>query len=58
MKKTLKMIEHNVLGFIVGAVIFGSLGVYATTVITASNVGYTDNTSLGAVNVQDAIDKL
>ncbi len=58
MKKILKIIKHNILGFIVGAVVFGSLGVYAATVIAASNVGYSDNTSLGATNVQDAIDKL
>ena len=58
MKKILKFIKHNVLGFIAGAVIFGSLGVYAATVIAASSVGYSDNASLGAVNVQDAIDKL
>ena len=58
MKKILKFIKHNVLGFIAGAVIFGSLGVYAATVITATNVGYSDNNDLGAVNVQDAIDKL
>ena len=58
MKKILKFIKHNVLGFIVGAVIFGSLGVYAATVIAASSVSYSDNASLGATNVQDAIDKL
>ena len=58
MKKILKIIKHNILGFIVGAVIFGSLGVYAATVIAASNVTYSDNASLGATNVQDAIDKL
>ena len=58
MKKILKFIKHNVLGFIAGAVIFGSLGVYAATVISASNVGYSDNNDLGAVNVQTAIDKL
>ena len=58
MGKILKFIKHNVLGFIVGAVIFGSLGVYAATVITASSIGYSDNSSLGATNVQDAIDKL
>ena len=58
MRKILKFIKHNVLGFIAGAVIFGSLGVYAASVISASNVGYSDNNDLGAVNVQDAIDKL
>ena len=58
MKKILKFIKHNVLGLIAGTVIFGSLGVYAATVIAASNVGYSDNNDLGADNVQDAIDKL
>lgn len=58
MRKILRIIKHNILGFIVGAVVFGSLGVYAATVIAASNVGYSDNASLGATNVQDAIDKL
>ena len=58
MKKILKIIKHNILGFIVGAVVFGSLGVYASTVITASSVSYSDTASLGATNVQDAIDKL
>ena len=33
-------------------------GVYAATVIAASNVGYSDNNDLGVDNVQDAIDKL
>ena len=58
MKKILKFIKHNVFGFIVGTVVFGSLGVYAATVIAASSVSYSDNASLGATNVQDAIDKL
>ena len=58
MRKILKIIKHNVFGFIAGAVIFGSLGVYAASVIAASNVDYSDNNGLGADNVQDAIDKL
>ena len=58
MKKISKIIKYNVLGFVVGAVMFGSLGVYAASVIAASNVGYSDNNDLGADNVQDAIDKL
>ena len=59
MRKILKIIKYNVLGFIVGAVIFGSLGVYAATVILGSNVVY-DNASskLTSTNVQDAIDEL
>ena len=59
MRKILKIVKHNVLGFIAGAVIFGSLGVYAATVILGSNVVY-DNASskLTSTNVQDAIDEL
>ncbi len=59
MWKILKIIKYNVFGFIAGAVIFGSLGVYAATVILGSNVVY-DNASskLTSTNVQDAIDEL
>ena len=59
MRKILRIIKHNILGFIVGAVVFGSLGVYAATVILGSNVVY-DNASskLTSTNVQDAIDEL
>ena len=56
-KKHLKNNYKLLIGIIIG-VIFGSIGVYAATVIAASSVGYTDNSSLGATNVQDAIDKL
>ena len=61
MKRVIKYFRNNLkllIGIIVGGIIFGSLGVYAATVIAASNVGYSDNASLGATNVQDAIDKL
>ena len=61
MGKIVKNLKKNYkifIGIIIGAVIFGSIGVYAATVIAASSVGYTDNSSLGATNVQDAIDKL
>ena len=58
MKKIFKIIRQNIIGFIISGIIFGGIGVYAVTVIAASNVGYTDNASLGATNVQDAIDKL
>ena len=61
MKRVIKHFRNNLkllIGIIVGGIIFGSLGVYAATVIAASNVGYSDNASLGATNVQDAIDKL
>ena len=56
-KKHLKNNYKLLIGIIIG-VIFGSIGVYAATVIAASSVGYTDNSSLGATNVQTAIDKL
>ena len=58
--RIVKHLKNNykiIIGIIIGAVISGG-GVYAATVIAASNVGYSDNASLGATNVQDAIDKL
>lgn len=58
MKKILKYLRQNIIGFIVDGIVFGSFGVYAATVIAASSVGYSDNSSLGADNVQSAIDKL
>ena len=58
MKKIFKIIKQNIIGFIISGIIFGGIGVYATSVITATNVGYSDNNDLEADNVQDAIDKL
>ena len=58
--RIVKHLKNNykiIIGIIIGVVISGC-GVYAATVIAASNVGYSDNASLGATNVQDAIDKL
>ncbi len=60
MRRIVKHLKNNykiIIGIIIGVVISGC-GVYAATVIAASNVGYSDNASLGATNVQDAIDKL
>ena len=60
MKRIVKHLKNNykiIIGIIIGVVISGC-GVYAATVIAASRVGYSDNASLGATNVQDAIDKL
>ena len=60
MGRIVKHLKNNykiIIGIIIGVVISGC-GVYAATVIAASSVGYTDNSSLGADNVQDAIDKL
>ncbi len=60
MVRIVKHLKNNykiIIGIIIGVVISGC-GVYAATVIAASKVEYTDNASLGATNVQDAIDKL
>ena len=60
MVRIVKHLKNNykiIIGIIIGAVISGC-GVYAATVIAASSVSYSDNASLGATNVQDAIDKL
>ena len=60
MGRIVKHLKNNykiIIGIIIGVVISGC-GVYAATVIAASSVGYSDNASLGATNVQDAIDKL
>ena len=60
MGRMVKYLKNNykiIIGIIIGVVISGC-GVYAATVIAASSVTYSDNASLGATNVQDAIDKL
>ena len=60
MGRIVKHLKNNykiIIGIIIGVVISGC-GVYAATVISASSIGYSDNSSLGATNVQDAIDKL
>ena len=62
MKRVIKHFKNNLkllMGIIIGAVIFGSLGVYATTVILGSNILYDNaNSKLTSTNVQDAIDEL
>ena len=58
MKSITKLIKNNLLGFIVGAVVFGSVGVFALTV-ASSSVSYDNSKSkLNATNLQDAIDEL
>ena len=56
MKKIKKLIKNNLLGFIIGGIIFGGIGVYAGS-IAASSIDYTDTYGIGATKVQDAIDK-
>lgn len=55
----MKITKHGVFGFILGAIIFGSISAYAVTIISSSSVSYL-NTSSGitSTNVQGAIDEL
>ena len=60
MERIIKHLKNNykiIIAFILGVVISGG-GVYAAVVITSKEITYEDNTSIGATNVQDAIDKL
>jgi len=58
MKKVLGFIKNNIIGFIAGLIIAGSIGVYAVSVVS-SDVTY-DNTNSGssATTVEAAIDDL
>ncbi len=48
-----------VVSFILGGIILGGIGVYAATIISSINVGYSNESSkLVADNVQDAIDEV
>lgn len=61
MRRIAKYLKKNYklfIGMIIGGVVFGGIGVYAATVISAYSISYIDNDDLGATNVQDAIDKL
>ena len=58
--KLRNFIKNNlklVVAFTLGLLVAGT-GVYAAGVITSKEITYEDNTSIGATNVQDAIDKL
>ena len=55
MKKVKQIIKNNILGFILGAVIFGGVGVYAATTISSSSVTY-GNTTVSAT-LDDLISK-
>ena len=58
--KLRNFIKNNfklVVAFILGLLVAGT-GVYAAGVIASKEITYEDNTSIGATNVQDAIDKL
>ena len=58
--KLRNFIKNNlkiVIAFTLGLLVAGT-GVYAAGVIASKEITYEDNTSIGATNVQDAIDKL
>ncbi len=58
MKRLLQLMKQNVIGFIVGGIVFGSLVAYATS-LGSDDVTY-DNTTSGssATTVKEAIDDL
>lgn len=58
LKKFLKFIKTNTLGFIIGAILFGSIGVYAATIASSSVVYDNTNSGSSATTVKEAIDDL
>ena len=59
MKKIFKFVKQNIIGFIIGGIVFGSLGVYAAGVIAANEVTYSNASSgLSLTNVKGALDEL
>lgn len=52
-------VKQNMFAFILGGLIFGSIGVCAATFLSSSSVSYSNATSgIASTNVQDAIDEL
>ena len=49
-RKIIKFIKNNLLGFVIGGLIFGSVGVIADTIINSSNVAYKTSTVKGALD--------
>ena len=59
MKKIGRIIKNNLFGFIVGALVFGGVGVAYAANVLSSNVSYSNtNSKMGASNVSDALDEL
>ena len=53
MRRIVKIIKDNILGFIIGAILFGGIGTVVATTILSSSVSYTNNnqtTVEGALN--------
>ena len=60
MRKLKEIVKRNyklIIGLVIGIVLPGT-AVYAATIISGNEVGYTDTNNLGVDNVQDAIDEL
>ena len=58
-RKVVSFFKKNILGIIIGGVIFGSVGVLAAAVFPSNSVTYDNKTSgLESTNVQGAIDEL
>lgn len=59
MKKIKTIIKNNIFGFILGGLIFGTVGVYAATYCASSVVSYDNSKSgLKSTDVQGAIDEI
>ena len=62
MKKIKELFKNNiklVIGFIIGGIVFGTLGVYAATTLLSQSVYYNKSTSgASSTNVQGALDEL
>ena len=59
MKKIIKILKNNMVGIILGAIIFGTLGAYAATTLNSSEIYYNNTSSGGLSNtVSGAIDEL
>ena len=59
MKKIKYYVRKNLISFVIGVILFGSLGVYATVTFNSKDVSYENKTSgLASNSVQGAIDEL
>ena len=59
MKKIMKVITGNVIGFMVGALVFGGvLGAVAAVSISANDISFTTSKNANVATVKDAVDDL
>ena len=59
MEKIIKIVKNNIFGFILGGILFGTIGVIASNQLASSSVYYDNSTSGGSSNtVSGAIDEL